>query len=84
MHEEALPALPSIEGAQWMALAPAASKSFFSISKSFLPTKGQLFSELIHEVIVSPKIQTKVVRISAHCSVGINPDNFLFVFWEKR
>ena len=46
--------------------------------------KGQLFSELIHEVIVSPKIQTKVVRISAHCSVGINPDNFLFVFWEKR
>ena len=47
-------------------------------------TKGQLISEWIYEVIVSPKIKQKIVRISALTTQGRNPDNFTFVFWEKR
>ena len=31
-----------------------------------------------------PKYEQKIVRISALFSEGKNPDNFLFVFWEKR
>jgi hypothetical protein len=45
--------------------------------------KGQLISEGIYKVIVSPKIRTKIVRISAITKLGRNPDNFLLVFWEK-
>ena len=29
------------------------------------------------------KYEQKIVRISALCSEGRNPDNFLFTFWEK-
>ena len=46
--------------------------------------KGQLISEWIYEVIVSPKIRIKIVKISALTTQGRNPDNFSFVFWEKR
>ena len=49
-----------------------------------LQSKGQLFSEWIYKVIVSPKIQTKIVKISALTTQGRNPDNFLFVFWQKQ
>ena len=45
--------------------------------------KGQLISERIYEVIVSPKIRTKIVMISALTTQGRNPNNFLFVFWEN-
>ena len=31
-----------------------------------------------------PKYVQKVVKISALTTQGRNPDNFLFVFWEKR
>ena len=31
-----------------------------------------------------PKYEQKIVRISAMISEGRNPDNFLFVFWEKK
>ena len=47
-------------------------------------TKGQLISKAIYGLLTSPKKWTKIVRISARCSKGKNPDNFLFVFWEKR
>ena len=30
------------------------------------------------------QIRTKIVKISALTTQGRNPDNFLFVFWEKR
>ena len=30
-----------------------------------------------------PKYEQKIVRISALTTQGRNPDNFLFVFWEK-
>ena len=46
--------------------------------------KGQSFSEWTYEVIVSPKIRTKIVRISALCSEGRNLDNCWFVFWKKQ
>jgi hypothetical protein len=50
----------------------------------WVSTKGQLFSEWIYEVIVSPKIGQKIVRISALCSECRNLDNFLFVLWKKH
>ena len=31
-----------------------------------------------------PKYEQKIVKISALTTQGRNPDNFLFVFWEKR
>ena len=31
-----------------------------------------------------PKYKRKIVRISAPTTQGRNPDNFFFVFWEKR
>ena len=31
-----------------------------------------------------PKYKQKIVKISAFTTQGRNPDNFLFVFWEKR
>ena len=31
-----------------------------------------------------PKYERKIDRIFALCSEGRNPDNFSFVFWEKR
>ena len=31
-----------------------------------------------------PKYKQKIVDISALTTQGRNPDNFLFVFWEKR
>ena len=31
-----------------------------------------------------PKYQQKIVKISALTTQGRNPNNFLFVFWEKR
>ena len=46
--------------------------------------KGQTISEWIYEVIVSQKLRTKIAKISALATQGRNPDNFLFVFWEKR
>ena len=46
-------------------------------NQSIRPSKGQLFSERIYEVIVSPKMRTK------NCQ-DFCPVNFLFVFWEKR
>ena len=46
--------------------------------------KGQLISEWIYEVIISPKIRTKIVKISALTTQGRNPHNFLFLFWVKR
>ena len=30
-----------------------------------------------------PKYERKIVKISALTTQGRNPDNFLFVFWEK-
>ena len=30
-----------------------------------------------------PKYEQKIVRISTLCSEGRNPDNFMFVLWEK-
>ena len=47
-------------------------------------SKGQTISEWIYEVIVSQKLRTKIAKISALATQGRNPDNFLFVFWEKR
>ena len=44
--------------------------------------KGQTISEWIYEVIVSPSI--RIFNISALTTQGRNPDNFSFVFWEKR
>ena len=46
--------------------------------------KGQTISEWIYEVIVSPKIRTKFVKISALTTQGRNPDNFSLVFSEKQ
>ena len=46
--------------------------------------KGQLISEWIYEVIVSPKIRTKNCQDFCPSTQGRNPDNFSFVFWEKR
>ena len=31
-----------------------------------------------------PKYEQKIVKVSALTTQGRNPDNFLFVFWEKR
>ena len=31
-----------------------------------------------------PKYEQKIVKISALTTQGRNPDNFSFVFWEKR
>ena len=39
-------------------------------------TKGQLISGWIYEVIVSPKYEQKIVKISALTTKGRNPDNF--------
>ena len=31
-----------------------------------------------------PKYEQKIVKISALTTQGRNPDNFSFLFWEKR
>ena len=31
-----------------------------------------------------PKYEQKIVKVSALTTQGGNPDNFLFVFWDKR
>ena len=31
-----------------------------------------------------PKYEQKIVRISALCTEGRNPDNYSLIFWEKR
>ena len=46
--------------------------------------KGQSISEWIYEDIVLPKYKQKIVKISALTTQGRNPDDFSFVFWEKR
>ena len=66
-----------------VSLAPATTEPS-NIFYCYTQGKGQLISEYIYEVIISPKIRTKIVRISALCREGRNPDNFLFVFWEKQ
>ena len=53
-------------------------------SQQKLGLMSELISECIYEVIISHKIQTKIVKISALTTQGRNPDNFSFVFWEKR
>ena len=54
------------------------------LTRTNTTTKGQLFSEWIYEVIVSPKIWTnKKLSGLLPTTQGRNPNNFAFVFWEK-
>ena len=49
-----------------------------------LSVKVSYFQNEFMKTSFLPKYEQKIVRISALCSEGRNPDNFLFVFWEKR
>ena len=53
-------------------------------SETDLPVKVSYFQNEFMESSFLPKYEQKIVKISALCSEGRNPDNFLFVFWEKR
>ena len=62
-------------------------KSSKKIKKKADRANSVKVSEFQNEFMKSPflpKYEQKIVRISALCSEGRNPDNFLFVFWEKR
>jgi hypothetical protein len=47
-------------------------------------SKGQLISECIYEVIVSPKCQPKIIQISVLPSQEKNLENVWLAFWKKR
>ena len=57
--------------------------SFLSFYKIQM-LKVSYFQNEFMKSLFLPNYEQKIVRISALCSEGRNPDNFLFVFWEKR
>ena len=64
------------------------TRDSWNIAKARGPFDPQLkVSKFQNEFMKSPflpKYEQKIVKISALTTQGRNPDNFLFVFWEKR
>ena len=58
------------------------SKNMRAIDDTYL--KVRQFQNEFMKSSSFPKYERKIVRISALCSEGRNPDILLFVFWEKR
>ena len=46
--------------------------------------KVSKFQNELMKSSVIPKYEQKIVRIFAFTTQGRNPDNFSFIFWEKR
>ena len=58
--------------------------NYLTSNSGLAPSKGQLISELIYEVIVSPIIRTKNCQDFCPHYTGQKSWQFSFVFWEKR
>ena len=55
-----------------------------SDSENHQPVKVSQFQNEFMKSSFLPKYEQKIVKISALTTQGRNPDNFSFIFWEKR
>ena len=56
----------------------------FTMKDNFNNIKVRQFQNEFKKSSFLPKYEQKIVKISALTTQGRNPDNFLFVFWEKQ